>query len=334
MTHRPRRARLSHDPNNTAWSRSDARFGHKLLISSGWTPGSSLGVGGTSYANKPASISHVRVTAKNDNLGLGAGNNGHSDEAPTTGLAGLQDLLGRLNGKDEKVLEKEHGRREGTRRALYAESRWGSGSFVSGGFLDADNLRKRGDKSAESAAVAVAMSAKRLSPRAQGGKGYNKKEAESEKKQKSNSPIGIPELVLSTGSTIHPPSQQTSDIGDKQDVQQCQTAKADAIDAQRRLGKMERKAQRRARKAERQAGRALERKSQNAPDPSLPVSSKVEERASQMPEVGKGQGRHAVRQRFIQHKKIYMTDRRALNEVLGSASPFVLLLTSTTDFDD
>ncbi|KAL8655842.1 MAG: hypothetical protein Q9210_000644 [Variospora velana] len=310
-----KRAKLSHDPNNTAWSRSDARFGHKLLISSGWTPGSSLGVGGTPYANNSASISHVRITAKNDNFGLGAGNNGHSDEAPTTGLAGLQDLLGRLNGKDEKVLEKEHGRREDTRRALYAESRWGPGSFVSGGFLDADNLRKRGDKSVESAAVAVAISANSLSPRAQAGKSYKKKEAKSEKKRESSSPIGINELELSTSSTTHPPSQQTSDIGDKQAVQQWQPAKADAIDAQRRLKKMERKAQRRARKAERQAGRALERKSQNPPDPSLPVS-KVEERASQMPELGKAQGRHAVRQRFIQHKKMSMTDRRALNEIL------------------
>ncbi|KAL9060226.1 MAG: hypothetical protein Q9206_001142 [Seirophora lacunosa] len=264
------RAKVSHDPNNTAWSRSTARFGQKLLVSSGWTPGSSLGVAGAPYANNPASISHIRITANKDNLGLGASNSAHSDEAPTTGLDGLQHLLSRLNGKNENLLEKELGRREDTRRALYVERRWDFGSFVSGGFLDEDRLRDRENEPVESAAVAAATSAISLGSGADDGE-KNKKKAKCEQKQETNSPIGTAELVLVTSSTASPQRQKTSGIECKQAVQQCKSAKANAIESQRRLEKMERKAQRRARKAEKQATRAPERASRKALDLSSPL---------------------------------------------------------------
>ncbi|KAI4204613.1 MAG: hypothetical protein LQ348_001272 [Seirophora lacunosa] len=308
------RAKVSHDPNNTAWSRSTARFGQKLLVSSGWTPGSSLGVAGAPYANNPASISHIRITANKDNLGLGASNSAHSDEAPTTGLDGLQHLLSRLNGKNENLLEKELGRREDTRRALYVERRWDFGSFVSGGFLDEDRLRDRENEPVESAAVAAATSAISLGSGADDGE-KNKKKAKCEQKQETNSPIGTAELVLVTSSTASPQRQKTSGIECKQAVQQCKSAKANAIESQRRLEKMERKAQRRARKAEKQATRAPERASRKALDLSSPVSE-ADERASQVPEAGRTLERHAVRRRYIQHKKMSMTDGKALNEIL------------------
>ncbi|KAL8962710.1 MAG: hypothetical protein Q9193_000928 [Seirophora villosa] len=300
-----KRAKVSHDPNNTAWSRSTARFGQKLLVSSGWTPGSSLGVAGAPYANNPASISHIRITANKDNLGLGARNSAHSDEAPTTGLDGLQHLLGRLNGKNENLSEKEIGRREDTRRALYVERRWGFGSFVSGGFLDEDRLRDREDEPVESAAVAAATGAISLGSGADDEE-KNKKKAKCERNRETNSPIGTAELVLFTSSTANPQRQKTSGIECKQ---------ANAIESQRRLEKMERKAQRRARKAEKQATRAPERASRKALDLSSPVSE-AEQRASKVPEAGRTLERHAVRRRFIQHKKMSMTDGKALNEIL------------------
>lgn len=332
MTDWPRRAKVSHDPNNTAWSRSTARFGQKLLVSSGWTPGSSLGVAGAPYANNPASISHIRITANKDNLGLGASNSAHSDEAPTTGLDGLQHLLSRLNGKNENLLEKELGRREDTRRALYVERRWDFGSFVSGGFLDEDRLRDRENEPVESAAVAAATSAISLGSGADDGE-KNKKKAKCEQKQETNSPIGTAELVLVTSSTASPQRQKTSGIECKQAVQQCKSAKANAIESQRRLEKMERKAQRRARKAEKQATRAPERASRKALDLSSPVSE-ADERASQVPEAGRTLERHAVRRRYIQHKKMSMTDGKALNEVWALGQPFGSMLTLTADIDD
>ncbi|KAL9014524.1 MAG: hypothetical protein Q9173_000825 [Seirophora scorigena] len=289
-----KRAKLCHDPNNTAWSRSTARFGQKLLVSSGWTPGSSLGVADAPYANNPASISHIRITANRDNLGLGARNSAHSDEAPTTGLDGLQHLLGRLNGKNEKLLKKEFGRREDTTRALYVERRWGFGSFVSGGFLVEDRLRAREDEPVESAAVAAATSAISLGSGADDDK-KNKKKAKSEQKRETNPPVGTAELVLFTSSTAN-------------------------LNVRRLLvSNMERKAQRRAWKAEKQAARAPKRASRKALDLRSPVSE-AEERALQVPEAGRTLERHAVRRRFIQHKKMSMTDGKALNELLGRGS--------------
>lgn len=106
------------------------------MTSQGWTPGSYLGARNASHSDTftAASASHIKVTLKDDTLGLGA-------RAPTLGnenvaaIDALQGLLGRLNGKSDTQLEEEQRKRDDTRLALYARTKWHAVNFISGGYL-------------------------------------------------------------------------------------------------------------------------------------------------------------------------------------------------------
>lgn len=106
------------------------------MTSQGWTPGSYLGARNANHSDTftAASASHIRVTLKDDTLGLGA-------RAPTLGndnvaaIDAFQGLLGRLNGKSDMQLEQEQRKRDDTRLAVYASQKWQAVTFISGGFL-------------------------------------------------------------------------------------------------------------------------------------------------------------------------------------------------------
>ncbi|PYH81408.1 hypothetical protein BO82DRAFT_310855 [Aspergillus uvarum CBS 121591] len=131
-----KKSKISHDPNNTNWSRSTTGFGHKILSSQGWTPGSFLGARNAAHAElfTTASASHIRVTIKDDTLGLGARPRRDVLGEPT-GLDAFRGLLGRLNGKSDAELGIEEKRRENAKLARYAASRWQAVNFISGGYL-------------------------------------------------------------------------------------------------------------------------------------------------------------------------------------------------------
>lgn len=84
---------------------------------------------------------------KDDNLGLGAKRGNAKGE--TFGLDGLQALLGRLNGKSEEALQKEEEARRDVKLAMYQERRFGGMRFVSGGFLEGDNIEQAAREHAE-----------------------------------------------------------------------------------------------------------------------------------------------------------------------------------------
>jgi Pin2-interacting protein X1 len=100
------------------------------MQSQGWVAGQGLGaanrVGFNSYDN-----AKLKVSFKDDNLGLGASLKSRDVEASRTGLDAFQGLLGRLNGKGEEVEKKIEDRR----LKVYAAGRWGGMVFVSGGLL-------------------------------------------------------------------------------------------------------------------------------------------------------------------------------------------------------
>ena len=125
-----RRAKLSHDPNNTAWARSTDRYGHKILQAQGWQPGEQVGF--NYNAARPRQIAFpVPSISKDNKLGLGsrefASNN-------TPGLSGFQLILGRLNGKSEVELKSEERTIKKLNTSSYLERR-GTVAFVSGGML-------------------------------------------------------------------------------------------------------------------------------------------------------------------------------------------------------
>lgn len=128
---------VSTDPNNNTWARNTDTFGQKILRAHGWAPGDYLGAKDTAYvaSHTEASLSHIRVVLKEDNLGLGAKRN-NGDQC--TGLDAFQNLLGRLNGKTEEVLEVEREARATVKRNLYVERKYGVMRFVQGGWLVGD----------------------------------------------------------------------------------------------------------------------------------------------------------------------------------------------------
>ncbi|KUJ22795.1 uncharacterized protein LY89DRAFT_664584 [Mollisia scopiformis] len=143
--------KISHDPNNTRWTNDTSSFGHKIMTSQGWQPGQYLGAKDAAHAefHTAANASHIRVSIKDDNLGLGAKIGSGVGHGECTGLDAFKNLLGRLNGKDEDELEKEQKSRDDLRIAIYTERKWGSTRFVSGGFLIGDKIQHLIDAEAE-----------------------------------------------------------------------------------------------------------------------------------------------------------------------------------------
>ncbi|KAL3477831.1 hypothetical protein BJX99DRAFT_225392 [Aspergillus californicus] len=136
-----KKTKISHDPNNTQWSRSTTGFGHKILSSQGWTPGSFLGARNAAHADMftSASASHIRVIVKDDTLGLGARSKGDPLGEPT-GLDAFKGLLGRLNGKSDTELQADQRKRDDVKLARYAATKWQAVRFVSAGLLNQEKV--------------------------------------------------------------------------------------------------------------------------------------------------------------------------------------------------
>lgn len=117
------------DPRNTNWSNDTDRFGHQYLQKMGWSPGKGLGL------VDHATVSHVKVSLKDDNVGLGAKlhkkqKKDEFDVGECAGLDAFQRILGRLNGKEDAVssaLEQQ-------RKDRVINGKWGM-HFVKGAVL-------------------------------------------------------------------------------------------------------------------------------------------------------------------------------------------------------
>ncbi|KAJ4317054.1 telomerase inhibitor [Neodidymelliopsis sp. IMI 364377] len=138
------RSKISNDPQNTTWANNTERFGHKILAAQGWKAGDTLGAKDAAHEAHytQASQSHIRVFLKDDNLGLGAKRG--SERAENFGLAGLESILGRLNGREEEV-KKEEARREEIEKRAYVYRKFGSMNFISGGFLVGDKIQPKAE---------------------------------------------------------------------------------------------------------------------------------------------------------------------------------------------
>ncbi|XP_004614809.2 PIN2/TERF1-interacting telomerase inhibitor 1 [Sorex araneus] len=66
LAERRRKQKWAVDPQNTAWSNDESKFGQRMLEKMGWSKGKGLG------AQEQGATEHIRVRVKNNNLGLGA----------------------------------------------------------------------------------------------------------------------------------------------------------------------------------------------------------------------------------------------------------------------
>jgi Pin2-interacting protein X1 len=351
-----RRTKLSHDPNNTAWSKATDGFGHRMLSAQGWKPGEYLGAENASHASHytAANASHIRVALREENLGLGAKIGGKAN-ADTFGLATLSGIFGRLNGKsDAEVKKKEANLRDAELRSWQAQ-KYGFMNFVSGGLLVGDKMEKDGK-------VVAAATAKATAPSGDIGESTSKKrqveeaeQAAEEKPQKKSKKDKAETDEPSSDAAATKKSKKekkrvrseasedsTSSEDDAEAETDAASAKAKrqaekkarreekerrraekaalrasqetADDEKARLKqeKRARKEERRKRKEQKRAARAKEEGT--TPSISAPTSAPTSGVAT--PTLAFGGSRHAVRQRYIQQKRMASMDAKALNEIL------------------
>ena len=122
--------RFGLDPRNTAWSNDTSRFGHQFLEKFGWKPGMGLGL-----SPMNSNTSHIKVSIKDDNVGLGAklkrkDKKDEFDNGECAGLDVFQRILGRLNGKESKISEEL----DTQRKQKIIDGKWGI-NFVKGEVL-------------------------------------------------------------------------------------------------------------------------------------------------------------------------------------------------------
>lgn len=313
------------------------------MTSQGWQPGNSLGATDASHAAHytAASQSHIRVFLKDDNLGLGAKRG--SERAENFGLAGLESILGRLNGNEAEV-KKEEERREEIEKRAFVYRKYGMMNFVSGGFLVGDKITKKSDIKKE---VEIKTETEIKSEPESDGGAVDKKRKREERTEEE------PKLKRKKKSTDLGEDRKTeSDTPkskkDKKDKKKDKSKKSkresssdpepstDALatpasDPEPLTEKARRKAEKKARKEEKKAKKALKKaakkaakkdssddsSSESSDEESTPAVSSVPVSGASTPAglTYNPRGMHAVRQRYIRQKKAATMDAQAMREV-------------------
>lgn len=343
------RSKISNDPQNTNWANNTTRFGHRILTSQGWQPGDSLGAEDASHAAHytAASQSHIRVFLKDDNLGLGAKRG--SERAENFGLAGLESILGRLNGNEAEV-KKEEERREEIEKRAFVYRKYGMMNFVSGGYLVGDKITKKGDIQLEPE-VDVKIKAEPESDDS-GVDRKNKKrkrleleavevrtEEEPKLKRKKKSMDLREEARKEVERESRKAKKEKKDKSKKSRKASSSDPEASdvptpASDPEARTDKAKRKAEKKARKEEKKLKKALKKaakaaaKVNNSDADSSSESDEESSAPSSAPATGAStpalstagltfapRGMHAVRQRWIRQKKAATMDAQAMKEV-------------------
>ncbi|KAF3171941.1 telomerase inhibitor [Orbilia oligospora] len=343
-----KKRKISHDPNNTKWTRSTG-FGHKMLLSQGWSPGTILGPDPNSPHHTIASQVGIKVMLKDDNLGLGCKGN---QEDTCTGLGDLQSLLGRLNGKTDESVRSE----EDTRRKMWIEGRYGM-RFVKGETLESTWVTKELKKGVEE----------------DGKKGSDddddddeEEEEEEDAKESESEDEEEDESETSDGKKEQPKKEKKGKDKDSRNKKRKSSDSEDDEDAgssssssskDRKSDKSKRKADKALRKAERQAKRERKEAKRQRKDekrrakaekkalksaiaassapsstastpPAMPSAEpeplpKLDKKSKSLPSSLHGSGtstpvngRQALRSKWIAQKRMAVMDAKALNEIL------------------
>lgn len=331
--------KLSHDPNNTNWTKNTSSFGHKILTAHGWTPGDYLGATNAAHAESytAANASHIRVVLKDDNLGLGAKKGSGQGPGECTGLDAFQSLLGRLNADDEDEYVQEAKKREDIKKAIYTEQKWGTMRFVKGGLLVGDKIVEIAEAEAERVRN-LGSSPDSGSAEVPVGGGEDIKKSRKEKKSKKHADNAEIE-----------PTQKKSKKDKKGKHQDAKSQSLEEIDAERKLRKKEKKetrrkaqeegsttppekldsddsdAERALRKKEKKERKEKKRKAEEESSTSSSKKRKGEDSTAdiseeEVPTINPPRqtvlgGRHAVRARYIAQKRLASMDSASLNQV-------------------
>lgn len=272
------------------------------------------------------------MVPKDDNFGLGVRDGVDFNNGKCTGLDVFHGILGRLNGKDGEQIQRQENPIEDQKKATKQESRFGALLFVSGGFLGESGQE-------ELLAKCIKQSISKDEP----AQAINRSVKQSSRTTKEN-PATPTELIEPSENRISRKNRVRSKLAavdelrsknsesytlvsfEQDDVRQTTSTTSDLatepLTAAQRLMKAERK-QRKSMK--REARRAISTDLPKAPE-TLPATN-IQETSSLPPKAAPTGdltvpqsrrpmgGRHAVRQRYISHKRMAMMDSKALNEV-------------------
>ena len=346
-----RRAKFSHDPNNTNWTRSESKYGQRILQAQGWKPGDYLGAQDANRAkyHTAANSSHIKVFLREENLGLGARLGAAGGEWQTTGLDGFQDLLGRLNGKSGAEIEASQKSRADVQRKIYAEQRFGGLRFVSGGLLVGDQIvEKSNPPKNEVQYVPLPEQSQDIEKPVEEeplkAETIVKHQKKGKKGKKSNREV--PQSFNEEGGvgSVEDDDKETKSTLTKKNASR--TKDLDTSKAERRAAKAERKEERQRKREARATGANIEKIEKTADqsgeaveqttsknDGSIPAA---ESSTNVPPERKAALTRHVSKQRNIRHKKLAMMDTKALNEVSsdGATPSLISLIYESLDPND
>ncbi|KAK6529922.1 telomerase inhibitor [Arthrobotrys megalospora] len=339
-----KKRKISHDPNNTKWTRSTG-FGHKMLTSQGWSPGTILGPDPNNPHHTAASQFGIKVMLKDDTLGLGCKGN---QEDTCTGLGDLQSLLGRLNGKTEGLVRSE----EDTRRKMWIEGRYGM-RFVRGEVLEstwvAKGLKKKdGEDSDEEMKDVEEQEAKSTETDEEdeeddddeSGSSKEEKDKSKEKKRQDKDSKKRKKRKSSDSEDDEDGDSSTSSAEQDRKSDKAKRKADKALRKAEKQAKKERKEAKRLRKDEKRRAKAEKKALKSAiaassapsstastppamPSAELEPASKPEKKAKSLPNSlhtsGTStpvNGRQALRSKWIAQKRMAVMDAKALNEIL------------------
>lgn len=287
---------------------------------------------------------------REDYLGLGAKRG--SDRADNFGLAGLESVLGRLNGRAVEV-EKEDERRAKIQHQAHMCQKYGFMNFVSAGFLVGDKIEKSVKKDAEvkievkseperETEAGDKKSKKRKRSREDEAKQEDQLDEHSKLKRKKKS-MNLRDVATEEEASATEPKPK--DKKSKKSKKALETlvltdTPVPSSDAEPHSDRARRKAEKCARKEEKRLKKALKKAAKEAAkeaaklnhvtEDAASASNSEEERTQTIPATTAGastpvgsaagltyhpRGMHAVRQRYIRQKKMANMNPQALKEV-------------------
>jgi len=288
---------------------------------------------------------------KDDNLGLGAKRG--SERAENFGLAGLESILGRLNGKEAEV-KKEEERREEIEKRAFVYRKYGMMNFVSGGLLVGDKIVSKAHLTKEEPEMRSEVKTNLESD----DNGTTRKEKADKKRKRLETELvearseepklkrKKKSLDLREKGMEKPEGEEATKKKDKKEKKKkkeknkrpekssSDLVEVPSLDGEAHTDKARRKAEKKAYKAEKKLKKALKKAAKPKEDSGDSSSESEEEStsSSSVPATSTStpvtstagltytpRGMHAVRQRFIRQKKAATMDSRAMKEVRAVA---------------
>jgi Pin2-interacting protein X1 len=265
----------------------------------------------------------VRVLLREGNLGLGAVR-GKAD-GETFGLEVLSGLLGRLNGKSEAQLGKEAAAMRDVKLMRYQNEKYGRMGFVFGGYLIGEEIKKTMDPDESETGS---------KPRNEKQKKRKRERLESSadadnSKTDSSSPksLGASQIV----ETGEPERQAQQSSSEKTKKKEEKKARKEA----RRLRREQKKLKQSQAKDESETDSRDKDVSENANDRNEEsTTTTANQSGASTPMLSGMRGRHVIRQRHIQQKKMACLDEKALNEVSESTTANSMIIDLASDIYD